>query len=139
MLEDAELSTAELERSIDAMFECFSAAGIWNEYEGVNPVDGWRPLYGVSMEDPAAVDTCERETFKYIGLGWELLNEDVMDPGLMTLIQECLAQGGDEVTGSEKNLKDLVPAGDDDARVVAVRACAVSDPERYPSLIFTYE
>lgn len=140
MLEDEKLSTAELERSIDSMFECFSSAGIWYDYEGVNPVDGWTPLYGVNMDDPGAVEGCEQENFRYVSLGWELLNEDVMDPALMTLIQECLIARGDKVTGAEKNLKDLAPAGaDDNARVSAIRTCATSDPERFPSLTFTYE
>lgn len=140
MLEDGVLTTAELESAIDAMFKCFDSEGIWHDYEGVNPVDGWRPLYGVNVENRDAVDTCERTNYRYIELGYELLNEDVMDPGLMAIVQDCLAARDMEVSGEEKNLSDLAPNGAEDAiRIEAIRVCASSEPERFPSLMFVYE
>lgn len=140
MLEDGKLSTSELESSIDAMFECFSDKSIWYEYEGVNPIDGWRPLYGVNMDDPGAVDACELNNFRYVSLGWEMLNEETMDPELMSVIQSCLAERGEEVTGTEKNLSDLAPAGaSDEARITQIRSCATAVGERFPSMIFAYK
>lgn len=140
MLEDGELTTAELKQSIDAMFDCFDAHGLDNDYEGVNPVDGWRPLYGVDARDRNAVDDCRRTTYKYIELGYELLNEDVMDPALMAVVQACMIDAGVALTGQEKSLSDLAPqGGEDEARIELVRSCAASQPIQFPSMIFVFE
>lgn len=138
ILEDGVITRAELDRAVDAMFSCFQGEGIWYEYEGVNPVDGWRPLYGVNNERPGEVADCGTKHLDFVRLGWEILNEDEMDQALMTMIQSCLEDLGREVSGEERNLADLVPGGHEDtARLTSVQNCASQDPEQFPSMIFT--
>jgi hypothetical protein len=135
-LEDGQISHEEIRQAKEQLFACFAEHGLEYWDEGTNPVDGWYPLYGVTAGREA--DDCLRRELHYLAVGWDFVNEDVMDPGLMTMIQECLVAQGWEITGTERSFEDLVPLGtEDQARLTAVvDVCSSGDPERFPVMGF---
>jgi hypothetical protein len=114
-----------------------------------NPVDGYRKGFqivsfadGSSLpeNDKAAMDIseCDGRFESFLEMGYEITNEAVMDPALMAAVQECLRGKGQEVTGEEKNMKDLVTDGYGDPRWGVVSACVTArGHEMYPDVSIT--
>lgn len=146
VLSDGEVTTAEFRHSLENYFGCLEETGLTYIDNGPNPVDGWRPLTEIGWrglsdsEGPARDATCSRANLEYVMLGYELVNEDIMDPALMSSVQSCLGNAGAEVTGAEQNVDDLLPLGhEDQARASLVETCIFQEAASYPyGIILAY-
>ena len=135
ILEDRVLTTAELDESAQALYTCFESKDIQYTVAGVNPVDGWTPFYEVNLMNETEVNECSRLHFDYVQTGWPMVNKEVMDPELMTAIQECLRSQNLPVTGSERNLLDLVPEGTiESPRFQKVQECSIPLGPKFPNM-----
>lgn len=138
-LEDGRISRTELNSAIQAMYACWKSKDVYFEDTGTNPVDGWRPTYGVDQSDPAKVEGCSRENYDYVEAAWRLQKEDRMDPELMQVIRTCLTQRGEATTGNEKSAADLVPGGtSDQARLDRVVACGEKGAQKFPNQMWSF-
>lgn len=140
VLEDGAVTTAELRRSLDDYFLCLDESGLSYVDNGPNPVDGWRPLTEIrwrglsDTEGPERDAACSRAHLDYVVLGYELVNDDVMDPPLMSGVQSCLRELNVDVQGDERNLADLLPLGHEDgARASVVEGCILKESTSYPA------
>lgn len=146
VLEDGAVTSAEFRQSMENYFECLEEAGLTYVDNGANPVDGWRPLTEIGWsglsdsEGPARDTACSRAHVEYVMLGYELVNDDVMDPALMSSVQACLEAAGVETLGTEKNVDDLLPLGhEDEARASFVETCIFQEGASYPyGIILAY-
>lgn len=144
-LEDGVVSREELQSVYWDYGECLTAEGLTLEDLGVNPVDGWRPLYNVwwpGKTDDAGwklSETCYDNTMRYASFGFEMTHIDQMNPSFVADVLKCLSGVGVETTGEEQNLRELAPLGEDDPRLARVLDCVNLVGESYPSgILVTY-
>jgi hypothetical protein len=145
-LKDKRVTSSELNEAINKYFDCLTKEGLTYKLNGTNPVDGWRPLIdvnwsGLTDADGMAKDSaCRRKNLEYVEYGFEMLNQDVMEPKLMAGVQECLVKLRVEISGQERNVRDLLPlGGQDEKRANAVQSCIYSVGSTYSGgLIFVY-
>lgn len=139
ILEDDTVSPEELRTSVDSFATCLKAKGLEFHSLGPNPVDGWRPLYEVFWpgkaddEGTKLSDDCYDATLFLVIFGYELSNEEIMEPAFMAELQECAASAEVVLTGREKNLKDIMPLGEEDPNAAAVLGCVRSIGATYDS------
>lgn len=131
LLKDGQVTKEDLRAAFDTMATCSKASGVTLTDPKVNPVDGWRLTFDMAGTPTAsgqqAQMDCQTKEYDPISIGYEVTHKNVMDPALMKAVQACLAKRGVSTTGQEKNVPDLVPAGNaDKVRADKVVAC-VSD------------
>jgi hypothetical protein len=149
-LSDGYVSLEEYNTGVDVTVKCVEDKGYAVKVDSMpNPVDGYRKGFqivsfadGSSLpeNDKAATDIfeCSKRFASFLEMGYEITNEAVMDPALMAAVQECLRGKGQEVTGEEKNMKDLVTDGYDDPKWGVVSECVgTRGTEMYPDVDIT--
>ena len=130
LIADGDATAADLSQSVDDFRACVEAIGMKLSEPVVNPVDGWTPLTDVdfngvtdsSLQQKAA--QCYAKTEQYVELAYELTHKATMDARLMAAVQACLTDRRIDITGSERNVADLVRGSNSSsARGTAVTAC----------------
>ncbi|WP_166868236.1 MULTISPECIES: hypothetical protein [unclassified Salinibacterium] len=138
VLDDLQVSRAELESSAEGLFECFTSEGLTYTDYGFNPLDGWRRMYvwdgtGLSAEEAnAAFESCQYRFLWYVEMGYELTHDDVVVTEVMNDILACLDNAGVEFDRSAKNLRELLPKGQEDPNFERVTGCANAATSAYP-------
>lgn len=138
VLDDLQVSRAELEISADGLFECLTAEGLTYTDYGFNPLDGWRRMYvwdgtGLSPEQAnSAFEKCQYRFLWYVEMGYELTHDDEIVPEVMNDIMSCLDGAGVEFDRSAKNLRELLPQGQEDPNFERVTGCANAATSAYP-------
>ena len=96
----------------------------------INPVDGWRRLSDVSFNgvtDPKVQNKahdCYGSTQQFVEIAYEMTHVARMDPSLMAGVQSCLTAKRVVVTGSERNVTDLLHGSvSGSARATSIVAC----------------
>jgi len=145
ILQDDTVSTSEFTGAVDDYLSCLADKGLESDYVAVNPVDSWRPIVDVFWpgltedEGRGREEECMRTTLRYVTYGYDLGDNDLMDPAMMAGVQACLSKTDQPVDGTERSLGDLIPLGaGDEARAAAVETCIFAVGQTYPGVILVY-
>jgi hypothetical protein len=146
LLEAGEVTAEAVRRYEDDRDDCLRALGVTIGERMISPIDGWSTIRDLSYEGldiqydeelRAAVTACDEEwPTGLLQIAYEFTHEEVMAEPLMRAVRSCMQARGLEVSGTERNARDLM-AGEEPAggRQGALRACVSDEVTRlYPEL-----
>ena len=128
-LEDRQITREELDSAVTQFGSCLADDGLKFDFIGTNPVDGWRPVYDVfwpgmnETNGQAKAQQCSGSLLDPVVFGYELSNEEEMQPSLMADVLSCLNATSYEAPAETRNLEDLIPLGAEDPNFDPVIDC----------------
>lgn len=145
MLRDGDVSKAELSRGFEEVRACLEGLGMSMGEQQTNPVDGWRLYADVNSngvtdsEIVKKAQNCQPSHYTYLELAYEVTHDAEMDAALMAAVLACLRDRNIGVSGTERNVADLLPErGADSARASVVEACIQDSAFKlYPDAVVT--